>query len=650
MVPKPPSFKGRPPPVKAPKHGKPPSPVLQVPPNAPPPLPPVIDAPPPVLPDPPPPMIDIQPAPPPEILFPPPVLPPPRPPKPLARPPPKPPTLPPPVPSPPPKKPPPKKPPPPPEEERYPRGSTSDFYALKGNGMYGESFYTTASGQGGSGYPMLPPPNPYAVVPIGSHMMLPPDDPSAGSASASAAAAAAAAGMGMGMGMGALAAGAGGAGASSRGQDNQNQMQSQSWFSYEELEQATGGFARTNLLGEGGFGKVYKGVVRDGKEVAVKVLTIGGGQGEKEFRAEVEIISRVHHRYLVTLLGYCIGGDQRLLVYEFVPNGTLDDALHGKNAPVMSWALRMKVAIGAAKGLAYLHEDCHPRIIHRDIKSSNILLDQQYEAQVADFGLAKLATEGATHVSTRVMGTFGYLAPEYAMSGKLTDKSDVFSFGVVLLELVTGRKPVDTTQPPGKESLVEWSRPLLASNQVDVLVDARLEGRYDEEEMERAIATAALCVRHSANLRPKMGQVVRLLEGSGSVNDMRTASAPGQSTMFNDHPFGGPTQDFDSAMYSAEMRQQYMMPHQQSLTNQQSFEHQEQYGGESGYGTDNGFEGGYAGGSAVGGSAMGGSAAGGPASGRGFVPGSSRFVGQPLETIPSNPNSAEFTDRSREQY
>ncbi|CAI5533002.1 unnamed protein product [Closterium sp. Naga37s-1] len=543
------------------------------------------------------------------------------------------------------------------EEERYPRGSTSDFYALKGNGMYGESFYTTASGQGGSGYPMLPPPNPYAVVPIGSHMMLPPDDPSAGSASASAAAAAAT-GMGMGMGMGAVAAGAGGAGASSRGQDNQqNQMHSQSWFSYAELEQATGGFARTNLLGEGGFGKVYKGVVRDGKEVAVKVLTIGGGQGEKEFRAEVEIISRVHHRYLVTLLGYCIGGDQRLLVYEFVPNGTLDEALHGKNAPVMSWALRMKVAIGAAKGLAYLHEDCHPRIIHRDIKSSNILLDQQYEAQVADFGLAKLATEGATHVSTRVMGTFGYLAPEYAMSGKLTDKSDVFSFGVVLLELVTGRKPVDTTQPPGKESLVEWSRPLLASNQVDVLVDARLEGQYDEEEMERAIATAALCVRHSANLRPKMGQVVRLLEGSGSVNDMRTASAPGQSTMFNDHPFGGPTQDFDSAMYSAEMRQQYMMPHQQSLTHQssslthqQSFEHQEQYGGESGYGTDNGFEGGYAGGSAVGGSAMGGSAAGGPASGRGFVPGSSRFVGQPLETIPSNPNSAEFTDRSREQY
>ncbi|XP_052879184.1 proline-rich receptor-like protein kinase PERK9 isoform X2 [Gossypium arboreum] len=232
---------------------------------------------------------------------------------------------------------------------------------------------------------------------------------------------------------------------------------SKTWFTYEELTIATNGFSDQNLLGEGGFGAVYKGCLPDGREVAVKQLKIGGGQGEREFKAEVAIISRIHHRHLVSLVGYCISENRRLLIYDYVPNNTLYFHLHGEGMPVLDWATRLKIAAGAARGIAYLHEDCHPRIIHRDIKSSNILLDNNFEAQVSDFGLAKLALDANTHVTTRVMGTFGYMAPEYASSGKLTEKSDVFSFGVVLLELITGRKPVDASQPLGDESLVEWT-------------------------------------------------------------------------------------------------------------------------------------------------------------------------------------------------
>jgi len=235
---------------------------------------------------------------------------------------------------------------------------------------------------------------------------------------------------------------------------------SKSSFSYDELAAATGGFSSANVLGQGGFGYVYKGVLAgSGKEVAVKQLKAGSGQGEREFQAEVEIISRVHHRHLVTLVGYCIAGSsQRLLVYEFVPNNTLEHHLHGKGGlPVMEWTTRLRIAIGAAKGLAYLHEECDPRIIHRDIKSANILLDDDFEAMVADFGLAKLTSVNHTHVSTRVMGTFGYLAPEYASSGKLTEKSDVFSYGVMLLELLTGRRPGDRSSY-GQDGLVDWVR------------------------------------------------------------------------------------------------------------------------------------------------------------------------------------------------
>ncbi|XP_050275906.1 proline-rich receptor-like protein kinase PERK9 isoform X1 [Quercus robur] len=320
---------------------------------------------------------------------------------------------------------------------------------------------------------------------------------------------------------------------------------SRSWFTYEELVKATNRFSDENLLGEGGFGSVYKGYLPDGREVAVKQLKIGGGQGEREFKAEVEIISRIHHRHLVSLVGYCISDNRRLLVYDYVPNNTLYFHLHGEGRPVLDWATRVKVAAGAARGLAYLHEDCHPRIIHRDIKSSNILLDSNFEARVSDFGLAKLALDANTHITTRVMGTFGYMAPEYASSGKLTDKSDVYSFGVVLLELITGRKPVDTSQPLGDESLVEWARPLLSSaldNEEFIdLADPRLEMNYVESEMFHMIQVSAACVRHSAAKRPRMGQVVRAFDGL-ATSDLTNGMRVGESEVFN------------SAQQSAEIR------------------------------------------------------------------------------------------------
>ncbi|PAN44748.1 hypothetical protein PAHAL_9G067200 [Panicum hallii] len=310
-------------------------------------------------------------------------------------------------------------------------------------------------------------------------------------------------------------------------------------FTYEQLAAATANFSPANLLGQGGFGYVHKGMLPGGKAVAVKQLKSGSGQGEREFQAEVDIISRVHHRHLVSLVGYCIAGARRMLVYEFVPNKTLEYHLHGKGQPVMEWSTRLRIALGAAKGLAYLHEDCHPRIIHRDIKSANILLDNFFEAMVADFGLAKLTSDNSTHVSTRVMGTFGYLAPEYASSGKLTEKSDVFSYGVMLLELLTGRRPVDTGTAISsflEDSLVDWARPALsralADGDYDGVADPRLHGSYDPVEMARLVASAAAAVRHSAKKRPKMSQIVRALEGDMSLEDLNEGVRPGQSMTF----------------------------------------------------------------------------------------------------------------------
>ncbi|KAI5000418.1 hypothetical protein ZWY2020_005007 [Hordeum vulgare] len=315
-------------------------------------------------------------------------------------------------------------------------------------------------------------------------------------------------------------------------------------FRYDELAAATDGFAEANLLGQGGFGHVYKGTV-NGQEVAIKKLRAGSGQGHREFRAEVDIISRVHHKNLVSLVGFCIHAEQRLLVYEYVPNKTLESHLHhGSGRATLDWPRRWKIAVGSAKGLAYLHEDCHPKIIHRDIKAANILLDYNYEPKVADFGLAKCQEAEHTAVSTRVMGTFGYLAPEYAATGKVNDRSDVFSFGVMLLELITGRKPIMTSSDHQPETLVAWAKPLLTKaaeeENYEELIDPELGTNYDAYDMARLVACAAAAVRQTARSRPRMTQIVRYLEGELSAEDLNGGMAPGQSAM---HRSGGGNTD-----------------------------------------------------------------------------------------------------------
>lgn len=323
---------------------------------------------------------------------------------------------------------------------------------------------------------------------------------------------------------------------------------SRSVFKYEELVEATDGFSVENILGQGGFGYVYKGVLSDGLEVAIKQLKAESKQGDREFQAEVEIISRIHHRNLVLLFGYCISGAERMLVYEFIPNKTLEFHLHGKGRPVMSWATRMRTAVGSARGLAYLHEDCRPKIIHRDIKSANILLNNKFEAKVADFGLAKFSSDGETHITTRVMGTFGYLAPEYAASGQLTVESDIYSFGMVLLELLTGHRPQDMIQ---NTTMVSWAKPLLTQALEDGnfqnIVDPMLQNDYNSTEIARVIACTAACLHESARRRPRMSQIVRALEGSIPLNQL---TEPGELSNYYRYESSESDGEHDNEMIS----------------------------------------------------------------------------------------------------
>ncbi|XP_004485552.1 BRASSINOSTEROID INSENSITIVE 1-associated receptor kinase 1 [Cicer arietinum] len=291
-------------------------------------------------------------------------------------------------------------------------------------------------------------------------------------------------------------------------------------FSLRELLVATDNFSNKNILGRGGFGKVYKGRLADGNLVAVKRLKEERTQGgELQFQTEVEMISMAVHRNLLRLRGFCMTSTERLLVYPYMANGSVASCLRERNEsePPLEWKMRKNIALGAARGLAYLHDHCDPKIIHRDVKAANILLDEEFEAVVGDFGLAKLMDYKDTHVTTAVRGTIGHIAPEYLSTGKSSEKTDVFGYGVMLLELITGQRAFDLARLANDDDvmLLDWVKGLLKDKKLETLVDAELKGDYDDDEVEQLIQVALLCTQGSPMERPKMSEVVRMLEGDG---------------------------------------------------------------------------------------------------------------------------------------
>ncbi|PON41311.1 Mitogen-activated protein kinase kinase kinase [Parasponia andersonii] len=313
-------------------------------------------------------------------------------------------------------------------------------------------------------------------------------------------------------------------------------------FTLAELKVITQSFSSSNFLGEGGFGPVHKGFVDDklrpglkAQPVAVKLLDLDGSQGHREWLTEVIFLGQLRHPHLVKLIGYCCEEEHRLLVYEYMPRGSLENQLFRRYSVSLPWSTRMKIALGAAKGLAFLHEAEKP-VIYRDFKASNILLDSDYTAKLSDFGLAKDGPEGDdTHVSTRVMGTQGYAAPEYVMTGHLTAMSDVYSFGVVLLELLTGRRSVDKSRPNREQNLADWARPMLTDlRKLNRIMDPRLEGLYSETGVRKAAALAYQCLSHRPKHRPTMSTVVQTLEPLKDFDDVSIApfvyTVPSEST------------------------------------------------------------------------------------------------------------------------
>ncbi|CAL9128054.1 unnamed protein product [Musa textilis] len=286
-------------------------------------------------------------------------------------------------------------------------------------------------------------------------------------------------------------------------------------FSYEELEQATSNFWHENLIGKGGSSSVYKGCLSDGKELAVKILK-PSEDAVKDFVSEIEIIATLHHKNIIALLGFCFQNNSLMLVYDYVSRGSLEEILHGEkvNKHVLGWAERYKVAIGVAEALDYLHGGGTTEpVIHRDVKSSNILLSDDFEPQLSDFGLAKWASASSQLICSDVAGTFGYLAPEYILYGKVNEKVDVYAFGVVLLELLSGRKPISSGCPKGQESLLMWAKPILQDGDTKQLIDPGLKNEFSSDQVERMILAASLCARRLHHARPHITLVLKLLQG-----------------------------------------------------------------------------------------------------------------------------------------
>lgn len=286
-------------------------------------------------------------------------------------------------------------------------------------------------------------------------------------------------------------------------------------FQFRELQVATSNFASKHIIGKGGFGIVYKGILSDGTVVAVKRLKDGNAVGgEIQFQTEVEMISLAVHRNLLRLYGFCMTSSERLLIYPYMSNGSVASRLKAK--PALDWGTRKRIALGAARGLLYLHEQCDPKIIHRDVKAANILLDDYCEAVVGDFGLAKLLDHHDSHVTTAVRGTVGHIAPEYLSTGQSSEKTDVYGFGILLLELITGQRALEFGKSANqKGAMLDWVKTIHHENKLDMLVDKDLKTNYDIIELEEMVQVALLCTQYQPNQRPKMSEVARMLEGDG---------------------------------------------------------------------------------------------------------------------------------------
>ncbi|XP_049375273.1 putative serine/threonine-protein kinase [Solanum verrucosum] len=298
-------------------------------------------------------------------------------------------------------------------------------------------------------------------------------------------------------------------------------------FSYNSLRSATGHFHPSNKIGGGGFGVVYKGVLRDGTCVAIKCLSAESKQGTKEFLTEINMISNTQHPNLVQLIGCCVESGNRMLIYEYLKNNSLASALLGSNGKrvALNWPQRVAICLGTASGLAFLHEEASPPIVHRDIKASNILIDENLHPKIGDFGLAKLFPENVTHLSTRVAGTIGYLAPEYALFGQLTKKADVYSFGVLVLEIISGRSSSKSAFGVDLLVLVEWVWKLREEGQLLEIIDPELT-EYPETELLRFIKVALFCTQSAPTQRPNMKQVIEMLSKEVNLNE-KSLTEPG---------------------------------------------------------------------------------------------------------------------------
>ncbi|XP_031115337.1 protein NSP-INTERACTING KINASE 1-like isoform X1 [Ipomoea triloba] len=305
-------------------------------------------------------------------------------------------------------------------------------------------------------------------------------------------------------------------------------------FQFKELQIATNNFSGKNILGKGGFGNVYKGHLSDGTAVAVKRLKDGSAiGGERQFQTEVEMISLAVHRNLLRLYGFCMTATEKLLVYPYMSNGSVASRLKVK--PVLDWGTRKRISIGAARGLLYLHEQCDPKIIHRDVKAANILLDESCEAVVGDFGLAKLLDHQDSHVTTAVRGTVGHIAPEYLSTGQSSEKTDVFGFGILLLELITGMRAIEFGKAANqKGAMLDWVKKIHQEKKLDALVDKDLKDKYDQIELEEMVQVALLCTQYLPGHRPKMSEVVRMLEGDGLAERWEAS----QKTEQPNHKYG----------------------------------------------------------------------------------------------------------------